>query len=491
MDIKKWIADAKYIHAYEHLLTALAADPADKKTVNNLALVCYRIFEHFREIPAEKIIQVARNLQQLDFSLLRPAVPDRYAYQLSDIIHHWASERYDDMCQLIFSSPYEVWQTGPGFSRLYRTILRVMKDDDRLGLVIEQLGFDRFSDEDFTAAKMKNGRSAMSLVELVIIRYTKYLLTAGLLEETDEEVKRKVLEWIQRICTLERPGMKWPPYSKAKLYIRIKEFSKAFQVLKPFALRHQSEFWVWSLLSEMFPDDLNTKKACLARALLCPKSDKFKIGVMEDLFDIHVQEEENALAAYLLAKILKIREENGWHVPSRYVEFQLFGLPDTKADPAKAEAYYRHWAARSLDILTGDLPGEEAVITKLNPAAGWAYYFINYKDIGRFKYAALGCQIRPGDTVLLKRIKSAKRVEVVGCLSDDFDFEYRRRVKLKAHFGDKTYAIIKSVFVHRSLIPDPGQCFLLEGIAVPALDKTKKQWGWRLARVDKATPCPA
>lgn len=85
---------------------------------------------------------------------------------------------------------------------------------------------------------------------------------------------RDLLSWAIDLLTSTygRFDDEWGDFRIGKLYIWMGDVERARGCILPIARKRQSEFWVWDLMSDLFVEH---RKACIARAMLCPADEKY------------------------------------------------------------------------------------------------------------------------------------------------------------------------------------------------------------------------
>ncbi|MEE9438402.1 MAG: hypothetical protein V3V14_05335, partial [Saprospiraceae bacterium] len=168
-----------------------------------------------------------------------------------------------------------------GLSSVIKIVQKHFKEHKDYQSLIETIGFDKFVDEDFISYIPEGGRPIMSLVEQLIISYSKVLL-AGQPDMHNPFVthvdKEKVNTWIPIIDNLSRKSMEYPLYFKAKLLQAVGSNQAAIDCVIQFAKSNSRKFWVWTLLGDLHSNEKNLQKAYYSKAIDCGGDPKFLIG---------------------------------------------------------------------------------------------------------------------------------------------------------------------------------------------------------------------
>ena len=101
------------------------------------------------------------------------------------------------------------------------------------------------------------------------------------LPQQQRKVDSELLKWAVEFMesTYQRCKDEWGAYRIGKMYVWQGDLDKARQKILPIAIKKQTEFWIWDLLGDIFPD---RKKECVARALLCKAEEKYKKGILRE-----------------------------------------------------------------------------------------------------------------------------------------------------------------------------------------------------------------
>ena len=91
----------------------------------------------------------------------------------------------------------------------------------------------------------------------------------------------ELMEWAVEfmISVYQRCKDEWGEYRIGKMYVWQGNLDKARQKILPLAIKKQTEFWIWDLLGDLFPE---RRKECVARALLCKAEDKYKQSIVRE-----------------------------------------------------------------------------------------------------------------------------------------------------------------------------------------------------------------
>lgn len=158
------------------------------------------------------------------------------------------------------------------------------------------------------------------------------------------------------------PGQKWFPYYYGKLLVEQGQCDEARKYIVKIAQQKMSEFWVWQILAEIYPESRERQLACLCRAALCKVQDaSYLVTVHEMLGELLKGFGFNAEALFEFRVVDAIRSEKGWKAQDRgadYLQWQkgIEAVRDNKK-------LYRQWAANADALVLEDKPGMDAIVT--------------------------------------------------------------------------------------------------------------------------------
>lgn len=225
--------------------------------------------------------------------------------------------------------------------------------------VVGAWNLDNLSDEDWRPfiPKDKPGERFPSLAENVV----SALYRCGTTKGADG---RALVGGFPQIAgfvgvAVERfPKQEWFPYYHGKLLVELGRCEEARKRVVETARRKMSEFWVWQLLAETYPDDADRRLACLCRAASChAKDESYLVAVHEMLGDCLFERGMASEAAFEYAKVDAIRAGKGWRAVRH--AHDVGG-----ASPAKDNAALcRKLAEGAEAVVLENVPGLAAVVT--------------------------------------------------------------------------------------------------------------------------------
>lgn len=199
-------------------------------------------------------------------------------------------------------------------SKSYSFLLQSVIKHDTWGEMadfIEWWNLENLMPEDFEPYEIQKGRAMMSLAERVYINYSKNLLK----QKDTERIQYFLLHLNQMVDT--HPEMVYLGYYCGKLLLAVgRNQGEALNVLLPFARKKSTDFWVWTLLADVFKANQELQMACLMRAAHCKTQETFLGKVRLQLASLYIQNKQYNKARYHIDKIVDCYNKNNWQLPS-------------------------------------------------------------------------------------------------------------------------------------------------------------------------------
>ena len=119
-----------------------------------------------------------------------------------------------------------------------------------------------------------------TLEELAIGLYGVFKEKSGTFKTVTEQQKNWLLWAVDFLTNVySRFEDEWGEFRIGKLLILSGDVERARTYILPTARKKPSEFWVWSLMADLFPD---RRANCIARALTCPTDEKYTVRVKRE-----------------------------------------------------------------------------------------------------------------------------------------------------------------------------------------------------------------
>ncbi len=228
---------------------------------------------------------------------------------------------------------------------------------------VKTWGTDNFLQDDFKpfVPKDKPDQSYPSLVENVTAALYRCAVVTSREGRTLVKDNPWVVEFVGKM--VERfPAQQWYPYYYGKLLVELGQYEEARKYIIKTVQRKLGEFWVWQMLAETYPDNIDRQLMCLCRALRCHVQDAvYLITVRSMLGKVLHAKGLDAEALLEFSAVDNLRAEKGWKVISHDEDFAIWSK---NVVPAKDnEGLYRRWGDLADEIVLESLPSENAIVT--------------------------------------------------------------------------------------------------------------------------------
>ncbi|MCB0517810.1 MAG: hypothetical protein H6577_12760 [Lewinellaceae bacterium] len=383
------------------------------------------------------------------------------------------------------------------YSFLYKAFHKNHQEWSRYLECADWWGFENFRPEDFLKEEMPNGKPVMSIVEQAYIAYSKKLLE-GEPSEADpfrshlnRDKVNTFMPALDKVIELH-PEYLYPPYFKAKLLLAMGSGDNALDAFLPFAKAKRTEFWVWDVLSDIFPTDPQKQMACLCKALTCRTSDEFLIKVRTKLAGLLISSEQYPEARTEIEHILATAQQMGWNTPARVNGWtNATWYKETKALPDNHQLY-ASFTAEAEEILFADIPTEVAVVEFVNSDKKILNFVVNKAKYGFLIYDQFLRRVEIGDCIEV-RLDSRSKEGLFKALTlkktnKEPDATVLRSftsiltIQPDRDFGFADDIFIGSHFTKKLKLSNGDAVF---GKAVVSFNPKRNEWGWKAVEVRK------
>lgn len=228
---------------------------------------------------------------------------------------------------------------------------------------VKAWGTGNFTQDDYKpfVPKDKPDQAYPSLVEIV----TSTLYRCAITNSREGKAIVKDNEWIVGFVgtSVERfPAQQWYPYYYGKLLVALGRCDEARKYIIKTAQRKLNEFWVWQMLAETYPDNVDRQLMCLCRAALCRvQEDTYLAAVHEMLGKALRAKGMDAEALLEFGVVDKLRAAKGWKRVSHGEDYAVWSKNLVPA--LDNRNLYTKWAALADEIVMESLPSVNAVVT--------------------------------------------------------------------------------------------------------------------------------
>jgi tetratricopeptide (TPR) repeat protein len=358
--------------------------------------------------------------------------------------------------------------------------------------VFQWAGFKSFLEEDFAPFEI-NGRKIMSFVEQVIIAYAKVLIKGERVE--DEGVfasthinKEKVevfLVFLDQVIQ-EHPEYLYTLYYKSKLLLALNRFEEAKKALVPFVKKKKNDFWVWDLLSEAYPDDVDIQIGCICKALTLNTKESFLVKVHQKLADLLVGKELFKEASIEILNSISIRKKNDWKLNNELIKYthQEWFVKDAHIKDNKD--FYHEQSLLAEELLYNNHTEMNIVVSFVNKNKKMISFVKDKTIHGFFSYKHLKLNPQNGDvlSVRLNKISDEGFYKVL-TIKSNLNSESEALKTIKGLFKavpNKDFGFVNDVFIAPDIVKENN---LVDGNEIEcktilSFNKKKNEWSWRV-----------
>jgi hypothetical protein len=433
------------------------------------------------ELPADEqmlLDQVSWQVGKMVFALLRQESIDKNKLDLVfDAIQH-----------------FHYKQPSEGYSFLFKSFQKAFKDTDKYIQFVDWWQLKNLRPEDFQPEKMADGKELMSVAEQAYMTYAKHLLPKqtpfGEVVFNKEEVE-SFLPILSDVIE-NYPQFQYPAYYKAKLLLALGDRDNMPSALLPFAKKKRNDFWVWEILSEVFPDDPEKVMACLCKALSCKSPEEMLINIREKMAAIFIQNQLYDEARTEIDHLINARNAKGYRVPGRVAGWQAqewYKKASTK--PSNLNFYKQHFRITDA-ILFSDIPEETVIVEFVNSDKKMLNFIASETKFGFFKYDRSIGDVAIGDTLKVRfngngAENGLYQVYTVEKINDEaLRKKYLKDVTGKVELPiDKPHGFVNHIFIHPATVKrfNLKNNQEIKAKAISSYQSDRKQWSWKVYEI--------
>jgi hypothetical protein len=476
----------------------LDASPDNIWGKRNISWVYYEYIKKYaHEFNYEGFVENITKLKNLNLPENEVMVFDTVAWQIGSAVfsvHKSEPVDYSKINQVFdLIKDFHFTKPSEGYSLLYKSFHKGYQNWSRYMEFADWWGFDNFRPEDYQKEEY-NGRQIMALVEQAYIAYSKKLLEG---EESEENPfvrvinKEKIHGFLPHLDQIikEYPNYQYPPYFKAKLLLALGDNEDVLTAFIPFAKKKRNDFWVWELMSDVFPIDDERKTACLCKALSLKSQEDFLINTREKLAKIFISKELFDEAKTEINKIIKTRERHSWKIPQDIAKWTLQPWFISAKEKSSNIDYYNNFVSQAEEILFQNIDEEIVAVEFVNKDKK-ILNFIKDKNLhGFFSYKNFKVKPTVGDLLKIRFQKKVNdglsKVFTVKELDGDQHIacEAIKTVNGKINIPEgKNFGFLEDIFVSPDFIIKHNIIDQQEltSKAILSFNKKKNEWGWKL-----------
>lgn len=499
-EIKGLRHSGKLDEALQMATQALEADPENIWNKRAIAWVYYDYLKKYSnpdsfEAFKENLIKL-RDLQLPEDEYM---VFDKCAWQIGKMVfalqqtaavdYNKINSLFDIIINFNFTKPSEE------YSFMYKAFHKGYQNWSGYLTFADWWDFENFRSEDYLEDDF-DGKKMMPLAEQAHIAYSKKLLEGepldpfGIKRVLDKEKIESFLPNLD-ILIKKYPDFQYPPYFKAKLLLALGKDESALTAFLPFAKQKRNNFWVWELLSEMFPEDKGIRFSCYCKALSLKTPEDFLMKLRLSFAQMLIERNLFNEAKTEIQRVIAAREKHQWELSKEIVQWQEQEWYKSAVTKKDNQDLYLANVKKAEEILFQDVPEELIVIEFVNENKKMANFVKNRRKTGFFKYAGHMDKPLVGDLVKVRfhgdgkngfyKILTAKKVDSNLQSEAIKDFDGILKVITPQTFGFIEDIFVESKFIKEGKLND-GQ--KIKGRAMLSFNKKKNEWGWKVIAIE-------
>ena len=501
-EVKALRNDGKLVEALTMASQDLENNPSDIWNKRSISWVYYDYLKaNATKDSYEKFIDYLSRINSLDLPSDEKMLFDTCAYQIAKIIYDIAKEENIDF--QIVNSIFEQIQgfhfTKPSeaYSIIYKAFHKCYKDHSNYSLFADWWDFNSFRPEDYLSEDFK-GKKMMSIAEQAYITYSKKLLEG----ETKEEGgwlmqniinKEKIQAFLPKLNAIieQHPEYQYPPYYKAKFLLLLGEDQNILSAFLPFARQKRNDFWVWGLITEIFPNDKDTQFACYCKALSLNTPEEFLVKTRQSFVKMLVEKQLFEEAKTEIQLIVKAREANNWPIPgiiSNWIGSEWYKTANQKDN--NKDLYLKN-THKAEEIIFQDIAEEIVLIDYINLDKKMISFVSASGKFGFFKYQQIPGKLFQGDALKVRFSHGTDGERYFIYTVSRYDEKVEIPDLTKAVTGTirigegRDFGFVEDAFVSPLLIKNNNLSDkqTISGLAMKSFDKKKNNWSWKMYHI--------
>lgn len=498
-EIKELRQSGRLEEALEMAQNELDAAPDNIWGKRNISWVYYEYLKkHAHEFNYEGFIKNLTKLKELGLPENEVMVFDTSAWQIASIVFTLQKSEPVDYSKVnqVFNLIKEFHFTKPSesYSLLYKAFHKGYQNWSRYLQFADWWNFDNFRPEDYEKEEY-NGRQIMALAEQAYIAYSKSLIEGEALDAYGTQRRidtAKIQEFLPKLDAIivTHTAYQYPPYFKAKLLLSIGEESDVLEAFLPFAKQKRNDFWVWELMSDVFPVDDERKTACLCKALLLKSPEDFLIKTRQKLAELLIEKKLFDEAKTEINKVVKTRESHSWKIPQDILKWTNQPWFTSANEKSSNNDFYDKYILIAEELLFRDI-AEDLVAVEFVNKDKRILNFIKDKNLhGFFSYKGFNIKPQPGDLFKVRLEAKGnegffKALTIKTSESDSFEVIKQVSGSIRINEG-QGFGFLDDIFIAPDLIKrfklvdnDELSCK-----AIQSFNRKKNEWGWKCFEIN-------
>lgn len=453
--------------------------PEELNHKNDMLWVYYDFAkEQVRQLNYENVWKIMKQLCELDVAD-NQMFNDSFNWQLVKLISKTQNDSQGQpQLLMVLKACYKMLQkqvASQSKSVLIKSIIRQLKTQAQSWQLLNFLDFNHYRKEDFFSETYQ-GKRMMPLYEQMLYSFMKnWLLSA---KENNKEAMAYLPALEKQLQLIgAHYSFKFLNYYFAQLYLLKQDKAKANEKALLFLKKNKDQSWAWELLAKS-SNNQEEQVIYLSKALVLQHKPAFRVGIMQSLINIMLQQKDQDKAICLAQQLMAIRQKEGWSINSPLSE-----LVNSKELPSEFKKQVDREIEKNAD---------KAIISAFNNAVS-ATLIVSGKDERRSLYfliSPLGKQYRIKDKrnfllgqLLMVTIIEESVFQVKPLNNKPMATDYIKTIKGKLK-KVRDFGFIGDAFVSPAYLKHlPYSADVLRAIAIKEQNpKTKKQ-GWRVLKI--------
>jgi Domain of unknown function (DUF7017)/S1/CSD-like domain 2 of the TOTE conflict systems/S1/CSD-like domain 1 of the TOTE conflict systems len=482
----------------------LNAQPDNIWGKRNISWVYYEyIKKHAHEFDYDGFLENLTKLKELNLPENEVMVFDTAAWQIASMVFTLQKSEPIDYSKInqVFDLIKEFHFTKPSesYSLLYKAFHKGYQNWSRYLEFADWWNFENFRPEDYQKEEY-NGRQIMALVEQAYIAYSKILIEGEALDAfgSQRRIDRvKIEDFLPKLDIIidAHPDYQYPPYFKAKLLLASGDGSDVLQVFLPFAKKKRNDFWVWELMSDVFPVDDERKTACLCKALSLNSQEDFLIKTREKLAELLIIKELFNEAKTEINKIIETRESHSWKIPQNISNWTQQPWYVSAKEKPNNKDYYDNFILVAEELLFNDVEEDLVIVEFVNKDKKILNFIKDKTHHGFFSYKNLKIKPKVGDLLKIRLQKKVNEGPSRVITAKELDSRHQSdseaiktvngqiNIPTGKNFGFLQDIFISPDFIAKYNIVDQQE---LTSKAILSFNKKKNEWGWKCFEILKS-----
>lgn len=475
----------------------LSAQPNNIWCKRNIGWVYYAFLKkHVQEFNFEGFVENLLKLKALNLPEEEVMIFDTTAYQIVSMIYKLNVNDSVDYSKVnqIFDLIKEFHFTKPSesYSLLMKAFQKGAKNWSRFIEFADWWDLKNFSALDYQTEEY-NGRQLSALVDKVYGSYSKKIIEGepidafGVNKKVDQNKIKQFIPLLDMVIE-NCPGYLYLPYYKAQMLMLIGTREEVLNAFLPFAKQKKNDFWIWTLMGEIFKEDKQLEFACYCKALSLKTPNEFLIKSRQVFVKLLVEQQFYKEAKVEIKNIISVRKSKGWRIPNDIIELTESNWYVEAGDLTNNKIFYGKYLQKAEELLYHDMPEHVVAVDYVNRNKNILNFVKDKSFNGFFNYDGFISNPELGDILKVRlqpkgsegfyKVLTAEKMKN----ADQLDVASIKKVSGVINIPEgKNFGFIDDVFVSPDLIGGLGlvdkQNIIVK--AILSFNKSKQRWSWK------------